>query len=262
MSQINDAPTAYNYKPFRPLKEWYIGTVVENDDPKGLGCVKVEIPGLTRGIDKKYLPWYHIVLPTGLGGSSYSHTNFGIPQVNTLVMVFFPSEDIYSGLVHGFVLNRVNFPDDRLNLAIDYLHPKSSEHHFTKNWDKVDDTTPNQKHFAPDMSEDYPFCWGWVDPAMNWMKINMMKRTWELVLNSMTKVKNYWNGNTVVHITGNLKVVVEKDFYLEVRGNTDMIFFNSVYQHNIGNWITMTEHMSMHESKRGRKEQDKLTSLN
>jgi len=103
------------------------------------------------------------------------------------------------------------------------------------------------------MSQDYPFSWGWVSPAMSWFKENLMKRTVEFVHNSFTKFKTYANGDTVIHITGNLKLVVEKDFYVEVRGHEDHITFNNKYEHIIGNHITMTEHMEMVEGKRGAK---------
>lgn len=257
-----DAPTSYSMNAFRPLKSWYIGQVVANDDPKTIGSVKVEIPGLTRGIDKKYLPWYLCMMPAGLGGSTYSQTNFGVPQVNTQVVVVFPTEDLYSGIVIGNLINRVTFPNDKLDIGTDYIHPTASEHHFTENWDAAEGSTPDQKVFSPDLGDDYPFSHGWVDPAMNWFKVNMMKRSTEFVLNSFTKFKNYWNGDTVVHVTGNLKLVIEKDFYLEVRGNTDFIHFNSKYEHVIGNEVKMVEQMGTHEYKQGFKEQSPATVKN
>jgi len=136
-----DSPSASKSDKFRPLQQWYIGQVVDNDDKKGLGRVKVEIPGLTKGIEKEFLPWFSIMLPAGLGGSCYS-TTMAVPQVNTMVVCAFPTEDLYSGWIIGTLLNRVTMPDDKMNFAVDYIHPKSSENHFTQNWDKVDDTTP------------------------------------------------------------------------------------------------------------------------
>jgi hypothetical protein len=259
---IKDAPTAYHMEKFRPLEHYYIGTVVASDDPKGLGRVKVEIPGLTLGIDVKYLPWYHIMLPVNLGGSMYSQTHFGIPSVNTSVVVIFPTKDIYAGLLIGNILNRVTFPDDKMNLSVDYLHPTSSENHFTENWDKAETKTKDQKHFSPDFGDDYPFSWGWVDPALNWFKVNMMKSTVEFVTNSFMKFKNYSNGDTIVHIPGNLKLVIEKDFYTEVRGNEDHIVFNNKYEHIIGNNLVFSEHMEMREAKRGMKIQARKVVIN
>ena len=263
MSTITlDAPVSQNQEKVNYTKQIYTGQVVANDDPKGLGRVKVELQGLTQSLKKDSLPWFHVMLPAGLGGSTYSQMNFAIPQVNTSVVVMFPTEDIYSGIVIGTLVNRVTFPDDKMNLAVDYIHPKSSEHHFTENWDKVDDTVKDQKHFSPDFSDDYPFAWGWVTPSLTWFKENLMKRTIEFVHNSFTKWKIYWNGDTVIHITGNLKLVVEKDFYMEIRGNEDHIVFNSLYEHIIGNHITQVEQLRMQDDKRGNKISGKSVVLN
>lgn len=250
MARVADGITQYSRERMRPLKKRYIGQVVENDDPKRLGRAKVEIPGLTKGLKKDAMPWYRTWQPSILGASTYSGT-FAVPQVNTIVCVEFDSEDLYDGTIIGGPMNRVTMPNDKLNLSADYIHPPSSENHFTENWDKVDDTSPNQKHFSPDLTDDYPFTWGWVDPALNWMKVNMLKRSFEFVLNNFLKFKSYGNGDTLLHIPGNLKVVIEKDLYLEVRGYTDLIHFNSLYQHVIGTKIEKVEHISINIGNRG-----------
>lgn len=257
---LNDAPSAQSSEKSQPTQSIYQGQVVAVDDPKGLGRVKVEIPGLTQGIDKDILPWFSIMQPVGLGGSLYSG-NFSVPQENTLVMVMFPNKDMYSGIVIGVVINRVTLPDDKLNLCVDYIHPKASEHHFTQNWDKVDDTVKGQKHFSCDFSDDYPRCWGWVSNAMTWVKENMVKRTFEFVHNSFTKFKIYYNGDTILHITGNLKLIIEKDFYLEVRGSEDHITMNQRYDHVIGNHVHMVEHLYSIQAKRGFTLQGKAIGL-
>lgn len=252
MTKLNDGVSEYNKEAFRPLKRKYVGQVVANDDPKCLFRVKVEIPRLTKGLKVNALPWYPVRLPLGLGSSTYT-SHVAIPQVNTLVYVEFDGEDIYSGEVVGGPLNRASIPNDKMNLSADYLAPKGSEHHFTKDWvsKAFDDSKSGAKHFSPNFVEDYPFSWGWVDNAMNWFKVNLMKRTTEFVLNNFLKFKTFANGDTVIHIPGNLQVVIEKDLYLEVRGNTDMIFYNSAYTHVIGNHIHNVEHLYTLSGKRG-----------
>ena len=257
---IHDSPTLYSYEKFRPLKQLYVGQIVDNEDPKGLGRVKVEIPGLTLGIKKDYLPWYQIMLPTFLGGSMYTQ-QFAVPQVNTQVYVMFPTEDIYVGLVIGSVLNRKTMPYDQLNLSVDYLIPKASERHFTKG-DEIDNESKNQKHFDCGFDQDYPGTWGWVSNAMTWMRENMFKKTFEFVHNSFTKLKIFPNGDTVIHIAGNLKLIIDGDFYTEVRGNEDHIVFNSKYEHIIGNHVEMVEHMKMFEAKRGYQEKAQRIVMN
>jgi len=256
-----DSPTSSAIEKSDPLDGIAIGTVVACDDVKGLGRVQVELPGITKGTPKQSLPWYHCMHPVGLGGSTYS-SKFSVPQVNTQVVVWFPKKDVKTGVVIGVIMNRVTFPDNKGNLASDYIMPTSSENHFTENWDKTDEGAAGQSHFSPDMSEDYPFSWGWVTPAMTWFKENMMKRTVEFVHNSFSKFKIFGNGNTVLHITGNFKLIVEKDFYIEVRGSKDTITFNDSYDHVIGNRVDATEKMHMSNVKGGRSLAGKEVSIN
>lgn len=241
-----DSATQFSLEKFRPLKQMYIGQVVDVADPEGLARVRVEIPGLTHGVPKDSLPWYSIKIPVGLGGSTYT-SSFAVPQPNTLVYVEYPTEDIYAGLITGVVITRQTLSNDKLNLSADYIHPTTSESHFTKKWDE----SSGSKNFSCDMTEDYPFSWGWVSNAMTWFRENMMKRTLEFVHNSFTKFKIYGNGDTVLHVTGNMKFVVEKDFYMEVRGNRDLIVFNSNYEHILGQSIRLIEKTDYQEGKKG-----------
>ena len=75
------------------------GKVVDNKDPEKLGRIKVEIDELTKGIDKKYLPWYFIKNPI----SSSPNAKNNIPQKGTMVVVEFPTNDIYNGLVSWMI---------------------------------------------------------------------------------------------------------------------------------------------------------------
>jgi hypothetical protein len=233
-----------------PFKRRAIGQVVANDDPKVLGRVKVEIPNMTKGLEIEALPWYQVMLPVGLGGSVYT-SHFAVPQVNTMVVVEFTDESLYSGVVTGCLLNKVTMPDDKLNYGVDFIHSKSSEIHFTTDWDQVDDTAKGQKHFSPDMTEDYPFSHGWVDSAFNWFKVNMMKRTTEFVLNNFLRFKTYSDGNTILEIPGNFKLIITGDFYTEVRGSEDHIVLKDQYTHVLGNRLSMGEALDVIQAKQG-----------
>lgn len=79
----------------------YNGTVVDTADPgfKGngapVGRVRVSIPGLTEGIAKDDLPWYS-------GKQAFDSSPVSkakIPPVGSEVVVEFPNNDIYNGLV-------------------------------------------------------------------------------------------------------------------------------------------------------------------
>jgi len=73
----------------------YNGVVKDNKDPLKLNRVRIEIEELTKGIPKEKLPWYCVknsVTDTPNAGGK-------IPPINSNVIVEFPDNDIYNGLV-------------------------------------------------------------------------------------------------------------------------------------------------------------------
>lgn len=73
----------------------WIGKVVDTRDPDMNSRVKVEIDGLTNGIERTLLPWYSTAQSFGSGSNSQSN----LPPVNSRVRVSFPTDDIYNGIV-------------------------------------------------------------------------------------------------------------------------------------------------------------------
>lgn len=220
------------------------GRVVDNKDPEGLGRVRVEIQGKTDEESVENLPWLDLMLPLHLGASAYT-SSFGIPQINTQVVVLFADDNMRSGYVIGAKLNRKSLPNDPAKVSEPYKHPQSSEHHYTEAWD-TENTT--QTSFSNDFTQDYRYCWGWVDNAKNWFKVNMVKRCVEFVTNGLLKFKSYANGDTVVHIPGNFKLVVDGDVYFEVRKNMDKIVLNNQYDHTLGNRESQIEGTELRKS--------------
>lgn len=80
-----------NYKPI--LSGLFEGTVVENNDPKMIGRLKVSVPGVLEG-DKEYLPWVEPRMPYFLGGSSVSEF-FSIPEIGSIVYIEFEHNSPY-----------------------------------------------------------------------------------------------------------------------------------------------------------------------
>ncbi len=74
--------------------EW-LGTVKDNSDPHGLHRIRVELDDLSIGIPTNDLPWY-LVLPSP---DSKSNSAVSIPRVNSRVIVKFPTDDFYNGMV-------------------------------------------------------------------------------------------------------------------------------------------------------------------
>jgi len=79
----------------------WIGTVVDTQDPDGNSRIKVEIDGLTEGIEKKDLPWY----TTAQSFNPASNSQTSLPPVNARVKVEFPTDDIYNGLAEYSVVS-------------------------------------------------------------------------------------------------------------------------------------------------------------
>jgi type VI secretion system secreted protein VgrG len=81
-------------KPTNPLRKTYLGTVVDNNDPKKIGRIKVTITGLLEGANDA-LPWVYRRSPVG-SGKDASTGQFQVPKVGSKVEIVFPTDDIYS----------------------------------------------------------------------------------------------------------------------------------------------------------------------
>lgn len=242
------------------------GKVVANDDPDGRCRVRVEIEGLTKGMEVKNMPWFKTAQPIGLGGAAYS-SSFSVPQVNTNVIVQFTDPaSMYSGIVTHSVVNEHTIPQDQISLAKDYSFPPPTETHFTENWAEnevlQDDNGVRVAQLSPNMTDDYPFSHGWVDNALNWVKYNMLKRSAEFVFNNFLAVKTHGNGNTVIRVPKNLRLIVEKDFLMEIKGSKDEIVQNGSFTHIIGKEVKTIEGTSRTEAKQGAKFNGKTIDFN
>lgn len=111
-------------KPFSPLlKEQpepttmsYIGNVVDNNDPKKLGRIKVQI-SVYADLNTEAIPWASPLL--GAHGNSEEYGGINIPEIGSQVRVTFPSKDFTAPYYSGAELNettRTTFFDD------DYPH--------------------------------------------------------------------------------------------------------------------------------------------
>ena len=100
-------------KPFTPLFKdkpdpttmSYIGNVVDNNDPKKLGRVKVQISVYgDLGVDA--IPWALPLL--GSHGNSVECGGLNVPDLGSQVRVTFPSKDFTAPYYSGAELNETN----------------------------------------------------------------------------------------------------------------------------------------------------------
>lgn len=124
-------------KPFIPLlKEQvdptamtYIGNVIDNDDPKKLGRVRVQI-SVYADLAIEAIPWAAPLLASH--GNSQDYGGLNVPEIGSQVRVTFPSRDYTAPYYSGAELNentRTTFFDD------DYPHTygyKDSVGNFVK----------------------------------------------------------------------------------------------------------------------------------
>lgn len=77
------------------LEGRWLGTVKDNADPAALNRIKVELDDLSKGISTEDLPWYIVLTPA----DSKSNSGVSLPRVNSRVLVEFPTNDFYNGIV-------------------------------------------------------------------------------------------------------------------------------------------------------------------
>lgn len=100
-------------KPFTPLlKEQadpygmsYIGSVVDNKDPKKLGRIKVRITPYSD-LSANAIPWASPLL--GTHGNSPEYGGLNVPELGSQVRVTFPSKDFTAPYYSGAELNESN----------------------------------------------------------------------------------------------------------------------------------------------------------
>ena len=83
----------------KKLDGTYVGKVKDINDPLKLNRIKIEVDELTKGIKKDWLPWYICEFPVK---STYNAT-VDIPPKDSYVLVKFPNNDIYNGIVYGMI---------------------------------------------------------------------------------------------------------------------------------------------------------------
>lgn len=100
----------------------YRGKVIDNVDPNKLGRIKIQVYPMFSGISTTDVPWA-IPAYSISEGSGSGIGNFAVPELNTLVYVFFEEGDVYQPVyfleapsaVHGLPTERlINYPNRKV----------------------------------------------------------------------------------------------------------------------------------------------------
>lgn len=91
-------------RPTKTLGQTWIGTVVDNDDPKKLRRLKVSIPNFW-GSSKNDLPWVSFDNTFILGTEKSFHF---VPEIGDKVEVYFPNNDVNFPMYHTVQANEDN----------------------------------------------------------------------------------------------------------------------------------------------------------
>lgn len=134
----------------------YEGVVVDNVDPLKLGRVRVRVPQIhgkitdTEYIPTEDLPWIN-QRPNSFLGNSSNSGSFSVPEIDSKVVVEYPTSDPYFGYYKGGIT--------------------STETRTTV------------------FDEDYPHSYGTVDSSGTVFRVNKMKETWDFIHPSGNYIK-------------------------------------------------------------------------
>lgn len=167
-----------------------VGTVVNNDDPKGTERVKAIIPGIYE--DEESCPWIGPLKKSPFGfGKGYG--TFGVPAVGSTLIVELQDGDVHHPIYHGV------------------LHLGSHK------------TAAQKKEFHKD-------AWGFEDPDHNKLIVDMKAHTTTFESNSKVKFFISASGDLEVtipehvmtNIGGNLTAQVGGTAFIQAAGRVDI----------------------------------------
>jgi hypothetical protein len=148
------------------LEKIWIGKVVDNNDPRKLGRIKVMIDSLFGGISINHLPWVSPIKSVLLGSNS-STSHFSVPEIGTFVIVKF-EKTVYNGYYIG----------------------------------EIQSLPTHQSLF----DENYPETYGFQDASGNYFKINKSTKTIEVYHSSGTHIVIDQQGNISIQAVGDVNI--------------------------------------------------------
>ena len=147
----------------------YIGSVVDNNDPKKLQRVKVRIHDIHRNVEDKYLPW---CLPLSLlTASNTTIGKFGpVPTLNSRVYIAYLDDSPYYPVYMGGTVS-----EDR----------------------KLEEFT------SGDLGDSYPHAYGYIDRSGNRLAVDTEKDLIDFTHVSGTRISVDGSGHVHISVTDN-----------------------------------------------------------
>lgn len=190
---------AEHLKPVRALTKPHKGIVVDNEDPKKLGRVKVQISGLLP-FEKDDLPWCNTL---------YDPSKFDVPEIGDELYIIFPYQSIYFPFALGYWHSESN---TNIDLQDDYPNTFGiSKQGFVIKYNKKEQ---NGKIEHPSGSEAE------IDKDGN-LTLTLSK---DLVLGLMGKAEVQASGDITFTTDGALTFTAQSDVTVNTQGN---FVFNS-----------------------------------
>ena len=188
---------AEHLRPIRALTRPHKGVVVDNEDPKKLGRVKVQISGLLEA-DKESLPWC---------ATLYDPSRFDVPEIGDELYIVFPYGSIYFPFSLGYWHNETNH-----NSEFDADYPNTfgiAKQGFVLKYNKKSKQGDlvHPSGTSGTLKEDGTF------------ELNLAK---DLIMTIAGKVEQNVSGDILFNTDGKIEYTAGADFNVDAGGNVSI----------------------------------------
>ena len=184
------------------LSTQQVGRVMDNKDPRKLLRLKVYVKGIYEESDVTKLPWVFPLADASRGGRPDSG-GFSVPEIDSEVLVSWPSGDVYSPY----------YSLGRSNALVTPKEPFAGE------------------------GDSYPNSTGFITPNLVWGKIDKEKEFEEFYSKNSGKLLHFDKsgnlqvnipGKLILKIGGDIQIQTDTDFVLVSKGKTVVVAADNI----------------------------------